>query len=142
MAVGRLELAEDLRLAENQRVQARGHAEQVLHGVQALVLVDVRGQSGLVLAAMLGPGGQNRGLGVAARHVGDEHLHPVAGGKDKGFAQAGIAAHQKFAEPGTVAQGERLPDFHAGGLMVEPEQVDLLLHRYIARNYGVWAQRS
>ena len=109
----------------------------MVHRGQPLVGVEMGGQGGRILAALLGPGGQDGGLGIAPHGVGRQHLHPVAGGKDQDFTQAGVAMHQKFAEFRTFAQGERFPNFHSGGLMVEAKQVNLMLHRYIARNYGV-----
>ncbi len=86
VAVGRLELAEDLGFAEDQGIEARGHAEQVFHGVHALMGIEMRGQAGRVLTAHLGPGRQDVGFGIAVRYVGHQHLHPVAGGKHQGLA--------------------------------------------------------
>jgi len=142
VAIGGLELPEDLRFAEDQGIEPGGHGEKVFHRLQPAVGVEVRGQFRLVLAADLGPGRQHLGGRIAPGRVDHHHLHPVAGGQDQGLAESGRTMGQHIAEPRFGAQGESLPDIDPGGLMVEPEQGDLMLHRYIAKNCDGLAQKS
>ena len=83
--VGFLDLTENLRLADHHGIQAGGDAEDVLDGLQALVLEDV----GLVLAAAEAEVLAHEALQIAMAVLGaGEDLHPVAGGDDHGLLDA------------------------------------------------------
>ena len=69
--VGGAQLAEDLRLADDHRVQPGGHREQVLHGGARVVHVDVLGQLG------------QRHPGVPAEHRGHVGQPAVEGVHDR-----------------------------------------------------------
>ena len=75
------DLAEDLALADDHRVQAAGHREQVRHGAVLVVHVEVRGELVEVDAGV--PRQQLGDLGDAAVELVDVgvHLDPVAGGQ-------------------------------------------------------------
>ena len=91
-AIGLLDLAQDLGLAHDHRVQACGHPEQVAHGL--VVGVDVQGAFELRDGDFVEIG--NEGLGVGdgrsrvVRH--QEQLHAVAGGVEQGLVDVGPAA--------------------------------------------------
>ena len=81
VAVGLLQLAENLRLANDHRVQAGGHQKQVLDRGLVEVLVDVPVQ----FLAGHGAGEQLiENLGSRHLHIlaGEQHLDPVAGGQE------------------------------------------------------------
>ena len=78
--VGLFDLTEDLRLAHDHRVETRGHAEQVPHGVALDHLIGVpidlfQGQIVLFREETLDRGGTGAGLAGST----DEDLDPVAG---------------------------------------------------------------
>ena len=83
--VGFLDLSQNLRLADHHGIQAGGDAEDVLDGLKALMLEDVR----LVLAAAEAEVFAHEALQIAIAVLGaGEDLHPVAGGDDHGLLDA------------------------------------------------------
>ncbi len=84
--VGVAELAEDLRLADDHRVEPGGHPERVPHGRLVVVHVEVAGQLGGRDAGLLGE--HVADVAEAAVEAGDRRvdLDPVAGGEHHGLA--------------------------------------------------------
>ena len=92
--VRRLHLAEDLRLADDERVETGRHAEEMARRVDAAMAVDVLGQAGGVEAVVVAEKARD-GVGGRVR-VGDGvDLGPVTGRQD----------HRLGADP---ARGERV----------------------------------
>ena len=91
--VGLFHLAEDLGFAEDHRVEARGHSEQVTHDVLLSVSVEVAfvGSEVAVVALREELTNDRLGLHVVRRIRND--LHPVAGRKNQAFEDA-LAAGQ------------------------------------------------
>ena len=82
-AVGVLELPEDLRLAEDQRVEPGSNRERMAHGVRPLDAIQALGERGV--AARLGDQPAGHRLRGTADGV---HLGAVAGGDDERFRHA------------------------------------------------------
>jgi hypothetical protein len=81
VTVGLLQLAEDLRLADDHRIQAGGHQEQVLDRGLVPMLVDMPVQ----FLDGHGAGKQlveDLGAGLLRVLAGEQHLDPVAGGQE------------------------------------------------------------
>ena len=81
-----LDLAQDLRLAEDLGVEAAGNPEQVLHGGVALVPVEA-GMHVWIVGAAFRCEPMRQGRAVFALQLGVD-LGAVAGGEDDGFAHA------------------------------------------------------
>ena len=107
------DLAEDLALADDHRVQPAGHREQVRDGAVLVVHVEVRGE--LVQGDAGPPGEQLGGLGEAAVELVDlgVDLDPVAGGEHDRLGRVVAGDHV----------GEQLGD-GVGGQRDPLEQVD------------------
>ena len=88
IAVGGLELAQDLRFAHHHGIQAGGHAEQVMDGVLAFVPVKIRLDRIRRDQARLLQKLVHQRLRVGRIVGGDGDLHAVAGGEDACFGDA------------------------------------------------------
>src|ERR1019366_5418544 len=83
---GLLDLAQNLRLADDHGVEAGGYAEEVADGCLIAVLINMRfEQRGIEGEMVLQKTGQVDG----GRFEGGENLHPVAGGDDHALGDAG-----------------------------------------------------
>jgi len=118
--VGGLHLAEDLRFAEDHRIQPGSHAHHVAHGV--VVLVDIGAGTQLIEIETVV-------VGQPAQHfVGGQlvllqvQLAAVAGGEDRRLA-AGREATELLQGLDQLLGGEghALADVHRGGLVVDTE---------------------
>ena len=120
VAPGLLHLAEDLRLAQHQRVQPGRHPEQVAHRVGLVVAIQVGVQvvAGALLAGQ--PVGQRIGAVVAA----GVDLGAVAGGQQHRLLHAGLRA-QRLQRPRQRVRAERhrLAQGNRRGLVVDAEDV-------------------
>ena len=88
---------------------------------------------------MPGPGGR-RHLGQIDPGAADaEHLHPVAGGDDHGFAHARRGQKPLFQGAG-ILDREELADLHARSAVVEPNKTDFVLHVSNVQAAGAKAQ--
>ena len=85
--VGFLDLAENLGFADNHRIQARGHAEEVADRVFLAEFVEMRVEfvGGEVKVVVQ----ESAQVGVAVGGVGDD-LHAIAGGDDHALFDSGI----------------------------------------------------
>jgi len=115
-----LHLAEDLRLAEHHRVERRGHAEDVAHGLFGFFLVEHGVEVGLADAAALGEdlahgleGARAVDVGVALRPR--HHLDAVARREEHHLVELVTRrqSSQHFFERGSVAR-ESLANFDGG----------------------------
>ena len=117
--VGGLELAEDLRLAQDHGIQAGGHAEQVMNGLVAGEMVEVWGDRlERLLPAVAEEAADIRGrVNPVIRR--DRDLDAVAGRKDQALEDAGAGAQigQRGGERGVV-EGQPLAHFDRRGLVV------------------------
>ncbi len=118
LLVGGLHLGDDLRLADDHRVEARGDAEQVGDGRVPRVAVEARleladGHSGVLRQAL--DGSLARRQRVATVEV---QLGAVAGAQSEGFA-GGPAVQQLLghAQRAALVEGETLAQFERGGLV-------------------------
>ena len=92
---GFLHLAEDLRLAQHQRIQAGGDAEQVAHRIGVVVRVEIGVQVAGIVRMGREPVGQR-----AAVVVGDGvELGAVAGGQQRDFAHRRQRAQRRQRAP-------------------------------------------
>ncbi len=102
------DLAEDLALADDHRVQSAGHREQVLHGPVLVVHVQVRAQ--LLQPDPGVPAQQFGDVGQAAVELLDDgvDLHPVAGGehRDLGEVLGGGGVGEQLVQ---AVAGQRRP---------------------------------
>jgi hypothetical protein len=85
-AIGVLQLTENLRLAQDHRIQSRGDVESVFDRALGLVDVQARGQIEIIAVMPLEPLRQLRSAG-GSRPV---HLGAIAGGKDDHLSDAGF----------------------------------------------------
>ena len=123
MAIGRLELPQDLRLSHDHRIETRRHAKEVAHRFPILVDVETAFQfiaSEIALPVDELPELLNRLPSVL--HAGED-LHPVAGRKAERFPDF-REAHQLAERMGVIAAGELqpLPDFERGRFMVHADK--------------------
>ena len=86
-AVRDLELAEDLRLADHHRVEARADAEQMAHGVRSLEAIERAGEQSSVDLTV---GGEEADrfvdrMGGVGRHA--DNLDAVTGRNQRGLGQ-------------------------------------------------------
>jgi len=121
--VGILQLAENLRLPEDQRVESRRDGEDVLHGGRPVQFIAALAQvvPGLMIA--LQPVGQ---LAAAGSAIDDAvHLGAVAGGHDEAFlhARPGAQVVQRLGEPRGV-ENDAFPDFHGRSSMIQAQDED------------------
>jgi hypothetical protein len=87
-------LPEDLALAQDHRVHARGHAEQVGDGGLVEVDVDVAHELVAVEARLLGQQPRDLLDGTVEALGLDVDLDPVAGGDDDGLGDEGRLEHE------------------------------------------------
>src|SRR5207248_337430 len=90
--VGRFELSEDLRLADDHRVEAGGYAEDMADGVLASIAVDVLLQPGALGVLHGGEELFDAGLRVGAVLRNDGDFDAIAGGENHALHYAGFLA--------------------------------------------------
>ena len=130
LGVGGLELAEDLRLAEYEGIEARRHAEQVAHGFIVFILVEVRLQFVHAAAAGRGPAFEGAAAGgVAVAH--HEHFHAVAGGEDEGFADAFAVGHGPRFRRAEIGEREFFTHLHGGGAVIDAYEMNGAVHNVL-----------
>ena len=83
---GLFDLAENLRLADDHRVEARGHAEEMADGLFVAVLVEVGCENGCVDSELAG---EKCGNGHAVTFDGSKQFDAVAGGDDHALGDPG-----------------------------------------------------
>ena len=128
--VGVFDLAENLRLANDQRVEAGGDAKQVLRRLEVRKVVDVFRESGSIDAVKVAEEGRQvgaRGVGVLA---GDVQLGPVAGGDHRYFAgrTAGRERPQRAFEAARL-EVELLAQLHGRGAVTDADYEELHGHK-------------
>jgi hypothetical protein len=124
--VGVLDLPEDLRLADDQRVQARGDAEEVAHRVGPGVQVQVRGQFALGHLVVGGDESPHRRRALLAAFDDRRDLNAVAGREDHRLARTPAAPCSARSASWIVLSGNAtLADVHRGGLVVQPDDDDV-----------------
>ena len=122
--VGLLDLAEDLRLADDHGVERAGDAEEMADGLALAELVEVRfeggGGDGEVLVQEAEEVG---GIAVAGVVLNGEELDAVAGGEDEGFADSRLMG-EGACGVGEAGQGdgEALAHLDGRGGVVDAEQ--------------------
>ena len=119
-------LAQNLRLAEHERIECAGNAKEVGERVAAAILVGVAGHPLI---------GQAEALLDETLHslwlVGQRHkLHPVAGRDDGNLPHRG-QRHHLAHEVGerSLGHGEPLPLLHRRALVADAEQAEFAHHR-------------
>lgn len=118
--VGRLHLAEDLRLAEDHRVEAGGHAHHVAHRVFVLVHIGTGAQLVESQAMVVRQPGEHV---VRGRMVDLQvEFAPVAGRQDGRLAAGGQAAELlQRLDHLFRSESHALADSHRGGLVIDAE---------------------
>ena len=126
LPVGVLELAQDLGLAKDHGVQARGNREEVPHSIVVVVGVDV----GLEI-----PGGGVPGAGPQLKHAGSdvpcahgEQFHPVAGGEDERLLDGAAQGQCPFLGRGVVHESKAFAHIHLGRAVVQTNKYDFTIH--------------
>ena len=136
LAVGGLELSEDLRFAENQGIQTGGHVEQVPDGFVVLVLIEVGFQFLDAVSAGFCPAFE----GASSRQVAladHEHFHAVAGGEDERLADAVSRGDGPGVRSAEVGEREFFAHVHRGGAVVDAYEVDGAVHDGPEKKEGV-----
>jgi len=130
VAVSQLELAEDLRLADYHRVEARADAEQMERGVASLETIERTGEHRCVDLAVAGEKAHR--FVDRARRIGRyaDDLDTVAGRNQRGLCQSGSATLQarKRRDDFAAAIGQPLADRDRGGAMIDPNDEKLFVH--------------
>jgi hypothetical protein len=121
---GVLHLAEDLRLAEHHRIEARRHPEEMEHRRLALMRVEVGSEIGAGGAGQCRPGPV---VEVGAR-ADDVELDPVAGRDQQGFRRSLCHRLEQLGLP-FLGQDQPLPDVHRGGVVREAHAHQGRAHR-------------
>ena len=124
--VGLLDLAEDLRLADDHGVERAGDAEEMADGFALAELVemglDVVGRDGEVLVQEAEEVGRLSGWRLRVVLQGEE-LDAVAGGEDEAFADAGLVERAcGWRRRGGGGDGEALADLDGRGVVVDAEE--------------------
>ena len=124
--LGLLHLADDLRFAQDHRVEARGHAERMVRGFLLFEGVDVGLELGALHALLVGNEGKNALLRGARILAGDVKFRAVAGGKHSGFMNAALGRAAEALEHmrdrlGNFirSEGDAFADGKRSGRMVE-----------------------
>ena len=114
-----LHLAQDLRLADDHRVQAGGHAKHVPHRIAIAMFVEVLAIGRRIEAVELAQ--KPVQVGGAVRGARDQ-FHPVAGGNDHALLDTGIGrqALRRFRQA-SLGNGEPLPHFDRRGLVIHAD---------------------
>ena len=86
--IGALQLAQDLRLAHDHRIQAGGHAEQVADRVRTVVVIQVGRDPARLHAARFRQKLVHRIDGIARFLGRNRNLHAIAGRKNHAFHHA------------------------------------------------------
>ena len=135
LAIGALELAEDLRFAEHHGVEAGRHGEQVVDRFPSLMDVDIGGELHHLPPLGGGPCLKHESRNVAL--TDGEDFDAVAGGKNQRLIQRRFrcAVFARGAERNgprlfgaVIRQCETFPYLNSGGAVVEPNEIDLLFH--------------
>jgi hypothetical protein len=121
------QLPQDLRLADDHRIQARGHAEEVPHRRLALPLVEVC-RAGR-LQPLAADEVAQRGRHLAGRQTCAIELDAVAGGEHHALRDPRQPLHRRERAGQVVAQPrEPLADRQRGRVVREPQQHEPLDH--------------
>ena len=122
--VGLLDLAEDLRLADDHGVERAGDAEEMADGLALAELVEVRFEGGSGDGEVLVQEAEKvGGIAVAGVVLNGDELDAVAGGEDEGFADSGLMGEcaRGVGEAGQ-GDGEALADLDGRGGVVDADQ--------------------
>ena len=122
-------LAENLRFAEDHRVEARGNTEYMPYGLASVQMEDRTGAVlGIDAAAPQQLGGHRRNRVVAGRAAGD-YLDAVARGQHHRFSHW-WQRNQILQERLHIAVGQRqlLPDFDRCGVVADSYDDELVRH--------------
>ena len=136
--VGLLDLAEDLRLADDHGVERAGDAEEMADGLALAELVEVRFEEGGGYGEVLVQEAEKvGGIAVAGVVLDGEELDAVAGGEDEGLADAGLMGEcaRGIGEAGG-GDGEALADLDGGGGVVDADQDERSLGGARVRGIG------
>ena len=127
-AVGLTHLADDLRLAQDHRVQAAGHAKQVPDRSISAVLVQVGQCPARDQAATLGQPGRHLG-NVLAFSGHSVQFHPVAGRQQQGFGAHAFAAQipEQLGDR-RRRHGQPLPHFDRSRVVAETHRDEAGAH--------------
>ena len=126
LAVGVLQLTQDLGFAQDHGIQAGGHGKQMAHGFQVLMNVDVRPEFVGFRAARPGPAFQHL-AGHVARARGQQ-FHAITGGKNHGLAHRPGTGQGPMLLVTVVYQGEALAHIHARRAVIETHKKDIAVH--------------
>ncbi len=132
---GFLDLAENLRLADDHGIQTGGDAEKMANGLLIVVLIDVRRkQSGVEAELAMQKAGQ---VGALAIDSG-QHLDAVAGGDDHALCHAGQGSQGARGFGQFVARdGDALAQLDGRGFVVDSDERE----RHGAPNLWTWLTR-
>jgi hypothetical protein len=125
-----LQLAENLRFAEDHRVQPAGHFEEMFDAVRFGQLVNLIRQRIPVIMHVPKKLDQIREdlFRIVSRR--DIKLDPIAGGKEHGFLdQAGLTQLRQRRRHTRFTQGEPFPERDRRGVMTEAEGDDHAMSR-------------
>ncbi len=126
VAVGLLHLPEDLGLAHDHGIEARGHPEEVAHGVAAAVDVKALLQLGGIEVAVAQDEGLHPGDGLLHVLCTGQDLHPVARRQVEGLLDGRRTQDLlEGAHPVAAGKGEPLPDLQWRRLMVHADKDDV-----------------
>ena len=120
MGIGLLDLPQDLRLPQHQRVEPARHPHQVAHRLFIVMLIDGSDQFGRVQPVELLQPAQHLLLPLLFEIAIE--FGPVAGGDDHRLADTGLA-HQltQGAIDAVRAKGDPFPQGDTGGVVVDSE---------------------
>ena len=107
--VPRLDLAQDVRLADDLAVERRRHAEQVAHGVGVAAHVESAAEIGRGEAGMLGQDRGDRVRGMLGIDMDGRHLDPITRRQQQRLFEAGAVSREDFGESGDLELHVRLP---------------------------------
>ena len=126
LAIGSLELAENLGFAQHHGVEAGGYGEQMAHGVEILVNIDIVAQFIHIRATGGGPAVQK--LPGRVSRAGGQQFHAVAGGKNQGLIDVAFTGHGPGIGGAEIHKGESFPHIHAGCAVIEAHKNDIAIH--------------
>ena len=120
--VGVLHLAQDLRLSDDQGIEARSHAEHVADRLLVPVGIHVRCEAAERYALLLGDERPNSGVRCRDVRRMRDHLHPVARGHEGALADdLGIDQAGKRPVARGVAERQLLAEFQRRGVVVQAD---------------------
>ena len=117
LAVGGLELAENLGFTQNHGIETGGHAEKMSDGFFIFVRVDVAFKVFDLGVADAGPAVQHLTSQIAFAH--GEEFHAVTCGKDERFMDGTTEGQSPCAGIGILDKSETLTDVHGSSAVVQ-----------------------